>query len=386
MRARLLTTTLLALAFCMPAGAQHLLPSSLPGWRAGPVVGRPAEAGLEALSYDWAPIYREYGAVSVESRTYTRDGSTLEVSVRQMRDPTGAYGLFTFLRTEDMEGGKLGEYSALSDTRALVAVGNLLLTVHGTNLTRMVGDLNGLVAELYPKARLGPLPTVGDYLPTKELIPGSRRYAAGPVSLSRILRLAEGDWIGFRDGAEVELARYRTPRGEVTLVVASYPTPQVAGQRILQIEKTLRDEAGSAGANSVAVRSVSLIALAFGAPSRAAAEALLKRIRYASEVTWNEPGYSATDPTVPEMILGAIYGTGSIFLLAFVSGIAFGLLRVAVKEFLPGQIFDRPGSVEIIQLGLTSKPIEAKDFYEGAALPGAIVAGGGTRTRPSTKP
>jgi hypothetical protein len=113
----------------------------------------------------------------------------------------------------------------------------------------------------------------------------------------------------------------------------------------------------------MAVRSVSLIAIAAGAPTRAASEALLKRIRYASEVTWNEPGYSATDPSVPEMILGAIYGTGSIFLMAFLTGVTFGLLRVAVKQYLPGRIFDRPGSVEIIQLGLTSKPIEAKDFY-----------------------
>jgi hypothetical protein len=363
MHARILTTVLMAAALSLPAGAQDFLPSSLPGWSAGPAARRAAEAGLERLSYDWAPIFREYGAVSVESRSYERNGSKLAVTVHQMRDPTGAYGLFTFMRTEDLEGGKLGELSALSDTRALVAVGNLLLSVHGTNLTRLVGDLNGLVASLYPKARLGPLPTVGDYLPAKEQIPGSRRYAAGPVTLAHLWPLADGDWIGFSDGAEVEWARYRTSNGEVTLIVASYPTPQVAGQRILQIEKTLKDAPGSAGANSVAVRSVSLIAIATGAPSRAAAEALLKRIRYASEVTWNEPGYSATDPTMPEIILGAIYGTGSIFLFAFLSGISFGLLRVLVKQYLPGRIFDRPGSVEIIQLGLTSKPIEAKDFY-----------------------
>jgi hypothetical protein len=40
-----------------------------------------------------------------------------------------------------------------------------------------------------------------------------------------------------------------------------------------------------------------------------------------------------------------------------------GGVRLLVKKLLPGKIFDRPERMEIIQLGLSSKPIEAKDFY-----------------------
>ena len=365
MRTRLLTTILLALAVSIPAAAQEFLPPKASDWTAGPV-SRASADDFDRISAELAataPVLREYGALAMERRAYQRGGATLVVTVYRMEDPTGAYGLFTFLRSEDMAGGKLGEYSALSHSRALVVVGDLLLDVSGTDLPQVVGDLNGLVAKLYPKARLGPLPTVGDYLPAKEQIAGSRRYAAGPLSLGRLLPVAEGDWIGFSDGAEVELARYHAAGGEVTLIVAAYPTPQVAARRVRQIENTFRLAANPAGANSVAVRSVSLVAIAAGATSRASAEALLRKIRYDSQVTWNEPGYSATDLTVPEMVLGAIYGTGSIFLMAFLTGIAFGLMRVLVKHYLPGRIFDRPSAVEIIQLGLTSKPIEAKDFY-----------------------
>ena len=34
-----------------------------------------------------------------------------------------------------------------------------------------------------------------------------------------------------------------------------------------------------------------------------------------------------------------------------------------VKIFLPNKIFDREKQIEILQLGISSKPIKAKDFY-----------------------
>ena len=63
------------------------------------------------------------------------------------------------------------------------------------------------------------------------------------------------------------------------------------------------------------------------------------------------------------MVVGAIMGTGAIMVLAIAAGIGFGGLRLLVKFFLPGKIFDRKDQVEILQLGLTSKPIKAEDFY-----------------------
>jgi hypothetical protein len=61
--------------------------------------------------------------------------------------------------------------------------------------------------------------------------------------------------------------------------------------------------------------------------------------------------------------VGTIVGTGVILMFALVAGIGFGGVRLVVKYFFPGRVFDRDTHVEILQLGLTSKPIEAKDFY-----------------------
>ena len=97
--------------------------------------------------------------------------------------------------------------------------------------------------------------------------------------------------------------------------------------------------------------------------SRALATALLDQVHYETQVTWNEPRFRLTNPNIGQVIIGTIIGTGVILLFALVAGIAFGGVRLVVKHFFPGKVFDRAPHVDIIQLGLTSKPIEAKDFY-----------------------
>ena len=53
------------------------------------------------------------------------------------------------------------------------------------------------------------------------------------------------------------------------------------------------------------------------------------------------------------------------FLLVFalVAGIGFGGFRLIIKRLFPGKVFDRPHSVQIIQLGLSGKTIKGEDFY-----------------------
>jgi hypothetical protein len=105
------------------------------------------------------------------------------------------------------------------------------------------------------------------------------------------------------------------------------------------------------------------VALVFNAPSRDAANLLLNQLEYHSSITWNEPSRSYTDPPFPTMIVGVFEGTGLIMLFAFAAGLGFGGFRLLVKILLPGRVFDRASQVEILQLGLSSKPIDSRDFY-----------------------
>jgi predicted small integral membrane protein len=63
------------------------------------------------------------------------------------------------------------------------------------------------------------------------------------------------------------------------------------------------------------------------------------------------------------MIVGTIVGTGIICMFALISGLAFGGVRIVVKRMLPDKVFDRSDQMQILQLGLSSKPIKAEDFY-----------------------
>jgi hypothetical protein len=50
-------------------------------------------------------------------------------------------------------------------------------------------------------------------------------------------------------------------------------------------------------------------------------------------------------------------------LVAIVFGVAFGGVRVLLKKLLPGKVFDRPEQMDVLQLGLSGKRINSRDFY-----------------------
>lgn len=359
---------LILLSAALPAAAQDLLPASFANWSAPAAAERVRAEALEGLVGGDAAILREYGVVAAERRAYARGTETLSVVLYRTRDPSGAYGAFTYLRPENMLPGRVTQYSALAPKRGLVVAGNLLLDVAADNVPHRGGDLKALVAQLSPHVDKSPIPTIGQYLPARGLVPNSERYVLGPLALNRLHPLGNGDWLGFADGAEAELARYRINGQEITLLVALYPTPQVAARKMEELGRWFKlnpsaDTVGDSSTPIFARRKGSLLSLVASTRSPELANALLDQIKHETQVTWNEPGHRLTDPNLATLIVSAILGTGTLLLFALVAGIGFGGIRIVVKYFLPGKVFDRPAHVEILQLGLTSKPIEAKDFY-----------------------
>jgi len=362
------------LSFCLilvggalPASGQGLLPGSFSGWIASEAAVQVHPDSLEQLAGADAAIFRECGTLAAERRVYAHGSDTLTATVYRMRDATAAYAIYTFLETDQMAAADLTKYSSFSRQRALVLVGNLLLDVTGGEMRPLGSDLRALVADLTPKAEKSPYPALGQHLPARGLIARSERYLLGPQALNRVLPLGNGDWLGFSDGAEAELARYRINGQDATLLLASYPTPQVAARKLEEWGHWLPLNAGAERSDAktalFARRSSSLVAIVAQTSSRAVADSLLQQIHFESQITWNEPSFRLTEPSIGEILVGTIAGTGVILLLALGAGIGFGGVRILVKHFLPGKVFDRDTQMEILQLGLSSKPIQAKDFY-----------------------
>jgi hypothetical protein len=86
-------------------------------------------------------------------------------------------------------------------------------------------------------------------------------------------------------------------------------------------------------------------------------------VDYETQVTWNEPHQSATDPPLVQMLYKIFLFTSLFLVVATVTGIAFGGFRILVKHWLPGKVFDRPQDIEVLQLGLSGKKIDPTDLY-----------------------
>lgn len=348
-----------------PLSAQSSLPSSFAGWTAGPSHEYLKADAIEGLAGSDGALLREFGVLDAERQGYSRRSEALEVTLYRLRDATGAYGAFTFRRSDEMLPAGWAKFAALSPKHAVATVGNILVEVTGNHLDRSADDLKNLIGYVSARAETTPYPTLTSYLPRAGRVSNSERYLIGPVALNRLLPLDSGDWLGFADGAEAELARYRLKGQEATLLVAAYPTPQLAARKLEELSRWWPFHRAHQDKQRafLARRSSSLVAVVAESSSPALANSLLQQIHYQTDVTWNEPRHKLTDPSMPTIIVGTILGTGLILLFALLAGIGFGGLRLVVKYFFPGKVFDRPGRLEILQLGLSSKPIQAKDFY-----------------------
>ena len=192
------------------------------------------------------------------------------------------------------------------------------------------------------------------------------------------------DWIGFADGAEAELALYQIHNDPVSLLLVQYPTRQLAAKHLealgkLFVVNPLNDSvnqssnqeavnqeaavSGSSRPDLFVVRKMALLAIVTGTRSPAVATSLIREVQYETQITWSEPSWKATEKPFALMLYEVFVGTGVILVYAVVASLAFGLIRLTIKRVLPNQVFDRPNQIEVLQLGIYSKPIEAKDFY-----------------------
>jgi hypothetical protein len=308
---------------------------------------------------------KEYGFADLETATYTKPGRSMRIKAARFADASGAYGAFTFYRQPEMVEAKIGDQGATSNLRILFYRGNILVDAVLDRVTAMsAAELRELANSLpFPTGGPGKLPNLPNYLPTEKLVPGSRRYIVGPVGLSDAGAPLSANVVGFNRGAEVALGRYATSQGEATLIVLSYPTPQIATERLHAIEATLGTVApnGSLGSNSAgsdnngvsrAKRSGPMVAVVWGQVLPSEAKSLLAAVNYDAEVTWNQNTFLGRRNNLANLLVGIILLVAILIGGAVLSGLLFGGFRVVMKRVLPGRLFDRSRDGEIISLHL----------------------------------
>src|SRR5258706_4548799 len=119
MRRTIFIGVLFLIAAVRPAAAQSVLPLSFAGWSAsGPSAVAPVGlSSLEPLGGPDPAILKEYFLKSTETRSYTHGAQTAPITLYRFRDPSSAYGAYTFLRADSLAPADLGSYSALANDR-----------------------------------------------------------------------------------------------------------------------------------------------------------------------------------------------------------------------------------------------------------------------------
>jgi hypothetical protein len=164
--------------------------------------------------------------------------------------------------------------------------------------------------------------------------------------------------VQFTRGAEVAEGKYSTSRGTATLMLIEYPTPQIAAERSRSFEALNQNPPVAPDVTLaspfIIKRSGPIVVLVAGQISSGEAKSLLASINYDADVTWNENTFLDKKNNVANLLVNIIFLIAVLFGIALVVGIAFGGIRLLVKRFFPGRVFDRPEDMELIQLKLGS--------------------------------
>jgi hypothetical protein len=314
---------LVLIAACVvPLGAA-ILPEEIGGF---------ARGETKSLAAQDAGLYQEFGFISAEQAQYTAPGKRFTATAWRMRDSTGALGLFEARRPADAAPAKLAALSAKTPDGAVFSYGNYVFEVSGEVPEQK--DLEMLFLQL-PQLDNAPLPALAGNLPPEGLISNSERYILGPVSLARFEPRIGPSLAAFHLGTEAQLGRYRTPKGDLTLAIFSYPTPNIAREREQEFAKL---------PGAIAKRSGPLVGVIVQPPDQDAAERVLAGVRYEANLTLNEKVPVNQGLLGYKLFLNIFVLTGVLVALSIVIGIGFGGFRILRRKL------GKPGHDDPFQL------------------------------------
>jgi hypothetical protein len=343
-----------------------LLPPQFGGWEmqgsgqksTDPVAADPTNAA----------VLKEYRFTDLASSTYTRDdGRTLKVRAARFADASGAFGAYTFYLQPEMTKEQIGDQGASLGQRVLFYRGNVLVDAQFSKESAMSGaELRELAGALpRPDGNAANLPAFIEFMPRRGYVANTQKYVMGPAALTALAPPVPADLVDFNASSEVSMGRYETSSGEATLMLISYPTPQLAAEHLRRIDAAHQMTQPQNGVSSIEnagsffdKRTGPILVIATGPVSDSDAKSLLRMVNYEASVTWNTPTDNPQARDLYMLILNIVILCAIVGGLAVVAGVAFGGIRILMKRWYPDKIFDRPEQMEFISLHLTEAVVK----------------------------
>ena len=337
--------TVSAFAGTPPAAPKQqaaILPQQFGGWQ----LQGTTQASTDPAVADAAnpAVVKEYGFTDFSSGSYTRDdGRKLTVRAARFSDASGAYGAFTYYKQPEMLNEKIGDQASSLNNRVLFYRGNVLVEAVFDKLSVMsAAELRELASDIpLPQGGARNLPSLPTYLPKQDYVKNTAKYIMGPATLDKIGSPLSAELIDFNSGAEVVEGTYRGSSGEGTLVLISYPTPQIAAEHLKRIEAAHAPNAAQGGGSGVVEvgsfaqkRSGPIVAVAAGPITDSEANSLLASVHYDADVTWNENTFFDKKNNIANLLWNVVILCGVLMGITLAAGLAFGGVRVALQRLL----------------------------------------------------
>ncbi len=343
--------------------AVPLLPAKFGQWTLVDSAGaKPAAAEDAALLGVNPQALAECGKIRSKTGDYTAGGRRLHVEAVQFGDRTGAYSAFTLAERPGMRVAGVLTYQALGGDLALFMVGKsvVLAKFPGTVTAQDAVGLRPLL-DTMPKTfgNTGAVPILPTLPPEKGLVPGSLRYALGPVTYAAQGGVLPAASLNWKMEPEAVTVRYDDERGRETLTLLMYPTPTLAQEAA----KTVQGEVPALKTGGARLRqNGTLVMLATGTFSGDAAQQMIAGI-HLSQMTFDQDAHppfkvvAAQTFTLLEniAILSGVLGVGAVLL-----GLFLGLGR-AWYRVLRG----KPAAVEVEFLSLHLAPQNKPAVFRG---------------------
>ncbi len=359
------------------ARATPILPAHFAGWQ----ISGSTQASKDPSVADSvnAALLKEYGFSDFESAAYNRDdGRKLAVKAARFEDTSGAYGAFTYYKLPQMLTEKIGDQGASLNERVLFYRGSILVDAVFEKLSAMsAAELRELAGALpLPAGSARNLPGLPTYLPKTNYVKNTAKYIVGPVGLEKTGAPIPAPLVDFNAGAEVVLGMYQSSGGNSTLMLISYPTPQIAAEHLRRIDAAHQPSTQQPAGGPVILdigpifdkRTGPIVVLATGALSQSEARSLLAAVNYDADVTWNENTYFTKRDNLANLLVNIIILCAVLIGFALVAGVAFGGVRLLVKRVFPDRFFDRPEDMEFISLHLSEAPARPADSEVSSSI------------------
>lgn len=278
---------------------------------------------VQPLAVSDRPVWDEYGFQQAEQARYESGDQAFTAIAYRLQDSTGALGAFDWQRPPQAKQSALGKLAAETADSVMLAHGNYVLFFEGYKPT--AAEIGGLI-QVLPSLDQSPLPALMGYLPENGIVANSERYVTGPAALQKFSPAISPSTAAFHLGAEAQLGTFRGVGGEMKLAIFSYPTPQIARERLVDFQRI---------SGAMAKRAGPLVAVVLSPPNADDAERLLAQVRYEPKITLDERVSTARD-NIGNLVINAFELIAILLVFCLVAGLSYGGFRAMFRRRGPG--------------------------------------------------